>query len=156
MFRHVYLSLGSNLGDRAAYLREAVARIALLPETTVVAQSTHHETAPWGNTEQPSFLNMALSIDTALSPEDLLDAIHTIEHALGRQRQQQWGPRTLDIDLLVDEAYTRDTPELHLPHPLMTARLFVLDPLAEIAPDLVVRGKTVREWRDALGNGATA
>ncbi|OPZ87768.1 MAG: Bifunctional folate synthesis protein [bacterium ADurb.Bin429] len=146
----VYLSLGSNLGDRAGYLREAVARLGALPETQVTAQSRVIETPPWGVTDQPAFLNMAAALETALAPEALLAAVKAIETDLGRVRTEHWGPRTVDIDILIYEGETRDTPTLRLPHPYLTQRRFVLEPLAEIAPDLVVAGKTVREWLAAL------
>jgi len=149
-WRRAYLSLGSNLGDREAVLREAVRRLAAVPQTRVVAASSIHETAPWGKTDQPDFLNMAVIIETLLTPEELLDATMAIETALGRRRTEAWGPRTLDIDLLVYEGEQRDTPALRLPHPYLTQRRFVLAPLAEIAPGLNVQGKTVREWLAAL------
>lgn len=131
-------------------LREAVRRLAAVPQTRVVAASSIHETAPWGKTDQPDFLNMAVIIETLLTPEELLDATMAIETALGRRRTEAWGPRTLDIDLLVYEGEQRDTPALRLPHPYLTQRRFVLAPLAEIAPGLNVQGKTVREWLAAL------
>jgi len=142
--------LGSNLGDRAAYLRQALEMLARLPGTWVVAASSMIETPPWGKTDQPAFLNMAAAIDTPLMPEELLAATRKIENALDRQRTEHWGPRTLDIDLLVFEGEARDTPALKLPHPYLTERRFVLAPLAEIAPDLVVRGKTVSAWLQSL------
>ena len=145
-----YLSLGSNLGDRAALLREAVRRLALLPRTRVLAVSPIIETAPWDKTEQPAFLNMAVAVATALTPEELLDATRAIEDALGRQRAEHWGPRTVDIDLLAYEGEERATPSLRLPHPALTQRRFVLAPLADIAPELRVHGKTVREWLQEL------
>lgn len=150
--RRVYLSLGSNLGDREGYLRRALAMLAELPGTRVVAASSMIETPPWGKADQPAFLNMAAEIETSLTPEALLEEIHRIETALDRQRTEHWGPRTLDIDLLVFEGEERDTPALKLPHPFLTQRRFVLEPLAEIAPDLVVCGKTVREWLAALAS----
>lgn len=152
----VYLSLGSNLGDRAALLRTAVARLAALPETHLIAASSLHETAPWGKTDQPDFLNMALALDTALSPEALLAAVQKIEAELGRVRTEAWGPRTIDIDLLVYQGETRETPTLRLPHPYITERKFVLAPLAEIAPDLCVAGRTVRAWLAAMCPDASA
>jgi len=148
--RRVYLSLGSNLGDRAGYLRRALEMLAGLPGTRVAAASSMLETPPWGKTDQPAFLNMAAELDTSLTPEELLAETRKIENALGRQRTEHWGPRTLDLDLLVFEGEERDTPTLKLPHPYLTERRFVLEPLAEIAPDLVVRGKTVREWLAAV------
>lgn len=146
----VYLSLGSNLGDREGYLRRALDSLATLPRTRLVAQSSVLETPPWGVTDQPTFLNMTVAIETALSPEALLAAVRGIEDALGRVRTVHWGPRTLDIDLLVFEGETRDTETLTLPHPCLTQRRFVLAPLAEIAPELEVAGKTVQAWLDEL------
>ncbi|MHB0938601.1 MAG: 2-amino-4-hydroxy-6-hydroxymethyldihydropteridine diphosphokinase [Armatimonadota bacterium] len=148
--QRVYLSLGSNLGDREGYLRRALELLARLPGTRVVATSSMVETPPWGKTDQPAFLNMAAALDTSLTPEELLGETRNIENALGRQRTEHWGPRTIDIDLLVFEGEERDTPTLKLPHPYLTERRFVLEPLAEIAPGLVVRGKTVRDWLAAL------
>lgn len=152
MMRRVYLSLGSNLGDREGYLRRALEMLAELPGTRVVAASSMIETPPWGKTDQPAFLNMAAELETSLTPEELLEKIHKIETALDRQRTEHWGPRTLDIDLLVFDGEERDTPALKLPHPFLTQRRFVLEPLAEIAPDLVVQGKTVRQWLVALAS----
>ncbi len=143
---HVYLSLGSNLGEREANLHEGERLLAQLPETRLLAASSIVETAPWGHTEQPAFLNMAIALSTALTPEELLAGTQSIEARLGRRRAEPWGPRTLDIDLLVYEGEERASPELCLPHPYLTQRRFVLAPLAEIAPDLCVHGKTVREW----------
>ena len=144
----MYLSLGSNLGDREGYLRRAVERLSSLPRTRLLAQSSIIETPPWGKTDQPAFLNMAVALETELSPEALLERTREVENALGRQRIEQWGPRTLDIDILVYAGETRDTPTLRLPHPYITERPFVLEPLAQIAPDLVIKGRTVREWAD--------
>ncbi|MHB9131721.1 MAG: 2-amino-4-hydroxy-6-hydroxymethyldihydropteridine diphosphokinase [Armatimonadota bacterium] len=148
--RRAYLSLGANLGDRAWYLHEAIIRISALPATCVVAESPVIETPPWGKTNQPAFLNMAIALDTTLTPEELLASVRDIEDALGRRRVEKWGPRTIDIDILVYEGEERDTPMLHLPHPYLTERRFVLEPLAAIAPDLVVHGKTIREWLEKL------
>ena len=146
IMRRVYLSLGSNLGDRRGYLRAALARLSALPDTHLLAESRMIETTPWGKTDQPDFLNMAVALDTALTPEALLTAIHEIEEQFGRERRVPWGPRTLDIDMLVYEGEERQTPALRLPHPLLTARRFVLEPLAEIAPTLNISGKSVYEW----------
>lgn len=142
----VYLSLGSNLGDRAAILQSAVARLASLPNSSVSAVSSIIETAPWGLLEQPAFLNMALALETSLTPEQLLAELQQIEHEFGRQRHEHWGPRTLDIDMLYYQGEIRDTSTLHLPHPYLTERRFVLQPLAEIAPGLQIQGKSVRQW----------
>ena len=146
----VYLSLGSNLGNRSEILRAAVQRLELLPGTSLLAASAISETPPWGHIAQPAFLNMAVALATTLEPESLLAALQVIEHEFGRVRAERWGARTLDIDILVYEGEERDTSQLHLPHPWLTRRRFVLAPLADIAPDLYVQGKTVREWLDGL------
>jgi 2-amino-4-hydroxy-6-hydroxymethyldihydropteridine diphosphokinase len=143
---HAYVSLGTNLGDRAANLREALRRLARLPGTHVVTASAMLETPPWGYTEQPNFLNMAVELSTTLSPEGLLAGRQAIEDSMGRRRIEHWGPRIIDIDLLVYPGEQRDTPALRLPHPFLTQRRFVLEPLAEIAPELEIHGKTVQEW----------
>lgn len=148
--RLAYLSLGSNLGDRTRYLRDAVAALGFLPGTRVVAESSIIETPPWGKTDQPDFLNMALAVETTLSPEGLHASCKAIEDAAGRQRVERWGARTLDIDLLAYEGETRDTATLILPHPQTTRRRFVLEPLAEIAPDLIIHGHPVRAWLAGL------
>lgn len=142
----VYLSLGSNQGDRAAYLQEAIRRLVENPRLRITTVSRVIETPPWGNIDQPPFLNQVVALDTTFTPEELLHVAQEIEQAAGRRRTIHWGPRTLDIDLLLYDTETRDTEELTLPHPYLTQRRFVLEPLAEIAPDVTVRGKTVREW----------
>jgi 2-amino-4-hydroxy-6-hydroxymethyldihydropteridine diphosphokinase len=146
-----YLSLGSNLGDRAAFLNEALQRL----ETAgvhVVRRSSIHETEPQDFRDQPWFLNMAVEVETGLTPQELLAAIQKIETEMGRQRTIPKGPRTIDLDILFYENLILKTPELEIPHPHLTERLFVLDPLSEIAPDLQHPGtrKTVRELRAAL------
>ncbi len=154
--RAAYLSLGANLGDRAAALREAVRRLDAADGLALSAVSSLYETAPWGKTDQPPFLNIAAAFCTTLAPEALLDAAQTVETALGRVRHERWGARTIDIDLLYVEGETRDTPRLTLPHPYMLARAFVLVPLAEIAGGLVAAGRTIRAWRDEAGTAGVA
>ena len=130
--RRVFLSLGSNLGDRAATLAAAREALAALPGTSVVAVSGIYETAPQEREEQPEFLNQVVCLDTGLEPRDLLTECQRIEHEHGRTRELRFGPRTLDVDiLLVQDVESRD-PELTLPHPRMFRRAFVLVPLAEI------------------------
>ena len=132
----VAIGLGANLGDREATLREAVQRIARLGR--IEAVSSTYETAPWGKADQPEFLNAALVLDTALAPRDLLDALLEIERGLGRDRsrEQRWGPRAIDLDILLygDVVSTGDPA---IPHPRLHERAFALLPLAEIAPGLV-------------------
>jgi 2-amino-4-hydroxy-6-hydroxymethyldihydropteridine diphosphokinase len=146
-----FLSLGSNLGHRQSLLNEALHRL----ETAgvhVVHRSTIHETEPQDYLDQPRFLNMAVEVETDLTPQELLAAIQKIETEMGRQRTIPKGPRTIDIDILFYANQVIATPALEIPHPRLTERNFVLDPLQEIAPDLrhPVTGKTVRELRAAL------
>jgi 2-amino-4-hydroxy-6-hydroxymethyldihydropteridine diphosphokinase len=132
-----YLGLGTNLGDRAAHLEEAVRRLGELG--SVAERSDVMETAPWGYADQPDFLNMVVALDTTLSPMELLSAVKRIEREMGRVPTIRYGPRTIDIDLLVYGDATVEIPELTVPHPRMHERAFVMEPLAQIAPDLAAR-----------------
>lgn len=135
--RKAYLLLGSNLGDRQLYLERAKALIAS-EVGEVVAQSSIYETAAWGKTDQPGFLNMALAVETKLDPLELLDKVLGIELALGRVRHEKWGSRLIDIDIIFyGEEVVAIGDELQIPHPEMQNRRFVLQPLAEIAPDFI-------------------
>ena len=131
-----YVGLGSNLGDREATIRGAV---EALPG--VVAVSTLRETDPVGVTEQPAFLNGAVVLETDLSARELLELLLAVERSLGRERRERWGPRTIDLDLLLygDEAI--DEPGLTVPHPRLHERRFALEPLAELDPELLVPGR---------------
>ncbi len=139
----VYLALGSNLGCREEYIKNAVQALSQLPDTVVLAVSSLHETAPVGYPDQPDFLNAAAKIETSLSPNALLGAALGIEAALGRYRNRidekeksiKNGPRIIDIDLLLYDNITVNTEELTLPHPRMFEREFVLAPLSEIKKD---------------------
>jgi len=135
-----YLSLGSNLGDLEGNLAAAAQRIAALPETVLLARSGLYRTAPVGYLEQDWFLNAVLKISTGLAPLELLAATQNIENELGRQRTIHWGPRTMDIDILLYNQEIIDLPRLRVPHPEMANRLFVLTPLAEIEPALSITG----------------
>lgn len=130
-----YVGLGANLGNREDTIRAAV---AALPG--VVAVSTLRETDPVGLTDQPCFLNGVAALETELSPRELLDVLLAVEHQLGRERRERWGPRTIDLDLLVYGDETLDEPGLAVPHPRLHERRFALEPLAEIAPGLVIPG----------------
>jgi 2-amino-4-hydroxy-6-hydroxymethyldihydropteridine diphosphokinase len=132
----VYLSLGSNLGDRRAQMEDALARLET-ERVRIVKRSSLYETEPVEVTDQPWFLNCAVEAQTELAPRDLLDAIDRIEQQLGRERAIARGPRTIDIDVLLYDAITLHTPQLEIPHPRMAQRRFVLMPLAEIAPSLM-------------------
>ncbi|MDQ1437619.1 MAG: 2-amino-4-hydroxy-6-hydroxymethyldihydropteridine diphosphokinase [Acidimicrobiaceae bacterium] len=128
-----FLALGSNLGDREAFIRQAV---AALPD--VVAVSPVYETDPVGGpTGQGPYLNAVVELDTDLSPRELLDWCHRLEDAAGRVRTERWGPRTLDVDVLLVGDLVVDEPDLTVPHPRMWERDFVLRPLADLAPELV-------------------
>ncbi|MBD8908291.1 2-amino-4-hydroxy-6-hydroxymethyldihydropteridine diphosphokinase [Methylorubrum zatmanii] len=140
-----YLGLGSNIGDKAAMLAEAVARLAATPGITLAARSSDYRTPPWGDTDQDWFLNAAIAIDTDLSPHALLETCLSIEAALGRVRERRWGPRAIDIDVLAYEGAQVSDERLVLPHRFVRERAFVLVPLAEIAPDLVIGGERVAD-----------
>ncbi|MBI2504828.1 MAG: 2-amino-4-hydroxy-6-hydroxymethyldihydropteridine diphosphokinase [Candidatus Latescibacteria bacterium] len=136
MNEFAFVALGSNLGDRQAYLESGLAALAALAGVEVERTSSVYETAPVGYPDQPFFLNAAAALRTTLSPEELLQGLQEIEARHQRQRQIHWGPRTLDLDLLLHGQRTAATATLQLPHPRMLERCFVLAPLCEIAPDL--------------------
>ena len=133
---NAWLSLGANIGDPPAQLREAIDRLAAHPSITVTAQSSVIATKPWGKTDQPDFANMAAAVETDLSPVDLLHVALDIERDMGRVRHEVWGPRLIDIDLIAYEREVMQTGRLTLPHPHAHERDFVLDPLREIAPEI--------------------
>jgi 2-amino-4-hydroxy-6-hydroxymethyldihydropteridine diphosphokinase len=153
MHRHIYLSLGSNVGDRGSHLQEAISRLE--SGGHVVSISSLYETAPVEVTNQPSFLNCAVEIETTKMPNQLMADVLAIEREMGRQRTRNKGPRTIDIDILLFGDSVVDSPEVTIPHPAMHERRFVLEPLAEIASDAwhPVFKKTVREMMDALPMG---
>lgn len=131
-----YIGLGSNLDDPWSQLDRAVAALAVTPGVVLQRVSCYYRTRPWGETDQPDFLNAVAAVDTTLEPEALLAQLVRIEHAAGRQRERRWGPRSLDLDLLVHGDEVRTGEALQLPHPRLHERAFVLVPLAELAPDL--------------------
>jgi 2-amino-4-hydroxy-6-hydroxymethyldihydropteridine diphosphokinase len=141
----VYLALGSNVGNRAANLKAAIA--ALPPQMEVKAKSRVYETPPWGYTDQDKFLNQVLKVQTYVKPELLLKHLKRLEVALGREATFQNGPRLIDIDLLFYDDLVLESPTLTIPHPRLHERGFVLMPLMDIAPDLVhpVKKQSIRE-----------
>src|SRR5437762_13340192 len=155
MLKTVYLSLGSNLGNRSANLENAISRLNQLGK--VGAISSFYETEPVEVTAQPWFLNCAVKLDTEKMPRQLISAILALEQSMGRQRKQQKGPRTIDIDILLFGSSVIDIPSLTVPHPHLHERRFVLEPLAEIAPDVrhPIFKRSMRELRDALPPGQT-
>lgn len=143
-----YLGLGANLGDPVQMLIEAVHALSAVDGITVSRCSSLYRTSPVGKTDQPDFINMVVRVETTLPPEQIMTRLLDIERRLGRVRTDRWGPRTIDIDLLVYGQSTIETESLTVPHPRMLSRRFVLVPLMEIAPDLKVPGtsKSLQEF----------
>lgn len=142
----VLIALGGNVGDVRSTFRNAIANICGMTQAALLARSGDYATPPWGDEQQARFINACIEIETELDPHALLFTLHRIEQKFGRDRvkERHWGPRTLDLDLLAYDDFSIDKPELMLPHPRMFERAFVLVPLAEIAPDRVIAGKTAR------------
>lgn len=151
----VCLAVGSNLGDRAGYVKFALGRLSSIPYIRDIRVSSLAETAPYGVTDQPPFLNGAFLLRTLYTPYELLDLIHGIEAEAGRERKIHWGPRTLDLDILFYDDCILEQKELIVPHPDMANRMFVLEPLSELCPGKVhpVLGKTVLQMKQELEKG---
>ncbi len=150
MMATFYLGLGTNLGDRRANLKSAIA--ALAPSANPLRASSIYETEPWGYLDQPAFLNQVLEAETPLPPAGLLAALKRLEASLGRQATFRYGPRLIDLDILLYDRLVLNQPDLVIPHPQLAQRAFILVPLAELAPDLVhpVLGVSMAELRDKL------
>jgi len=144
-----YLLTGGNLGDRESNLAQAIVYLNRFCGT-VLRQSSLYETAPWGNPDQPAFLNQALELESRFPAETLLQMILLTEEKMGRRREEKYGPRVIDIDILLFNDSIIDTAQLHIPHPQLAFRRFALQPLASIAPDLLhpVSGKTIAALLD--------
>jgi 2-amino-4-hydroxy-6-hydroxymethyldihydropteridine diphosphokinase len=140
----VLIALGGNVGDVRQTFRKAIANICGMTQAALVARSSDYATPPWGEENQDRFVNACIEIDTRLDPHALLFTLHKIEKKFGRDRSREtrWGPRTLDLDLIAYDDAVLDKPELTLPHPRLFERAFVLVPLAEIAPDRIIAGRT--------------
>ena len=136
----VFVALGSNLDDPVAQLRRALAELDALPSTRLLRTSSFYRTPPWGDPEQPDFVNAVTELQTALAPLPLLGSLLAIEQRMGRVRHRRNGPRVIDLDLLLHGEHVLDFDQLTLPHPRMHDRAFVIWPLAEIAPDLMLNG----------------
>jgi 2-amino-4-hydroxy-6-hydroxymethyldihydropteridine diphosphokinase len=149
-----WIGIGSNIGDRLGYIKRALGEMGRLPDTELVAVSSVYDTLPVGTIGQPRFLNAVAELSTGLEPLKLLRSLLSIELECGRVRDGTWGPRTVDLDLLLYDDLVMDTEELTLPHPRARERAFVLVPLAELEPDLVFPGETetASEWVAAFGD----
>jgi len=137
MMSRAFVALGSNLGDREGYLKQAARELRALASVTLIRESSIVETDPVGGPPQGKFLNQVVEIETSLSPEALLAELLRVERALGRTRDEKCGPRTIDLDVLLYDDQVIHRPGLDIPHPRMHERMFVLVPLCEIAPDVV-------------------
>jgi 2-amino-4-hydroxy-6-hydroxymethyldihydropteridine diphosphokinase len=140
------VGLGGNIGDSRNLMRSAIALLAAHPGIVVRAISALYRTAPWGKTDQPAFLNAAARLETTLSCRELLESILRIERELGRERGERWGPRTLDLDILLFGDAEVDEPGLHVPHPRLAERAFALQPLVDVAPDAAFAGRRAADW----------
>jgi len=143
----VLIALGGNVGDVRITFDKAIPLICSLTQATLLARSSDYLTPPWGEKNQPSFVNACIRIATAFDPHALLDTLQEVEKKFGRDRSKEkhWGPRTLDLDILAYDDERIDEPGLTLPHPRLFERTFVLVPLADVAPDRMIDGKTPRQ-----------
>jgi 2-amino-4-hydroxy-6-hydroxymethyldihydropteridine diphosphokinase len=145
-FQAATLGLGGNIGDPVAAMADALRRLDQRHDCRVTSVSRLYRTPPWGKTDQADFYNACAAVETLLEPQELLEACLEIERTMKRVRVERWGPRTIDIDILTFADRTIDAEHLKVPHPRMTERAFVLMPLADIDPELVVKGKSVSTW----------
>lgn len=148
------LGIGGNLGNTKQNLINVISNLAHQLDVEVLSVSKLYKTPPWGKTDQPAFLNACLLVETSLSARQLLDKCLDIEQKLGRVRAERWGPRQVDIDILFfgDEVIAEEG--LEVPHPRMTDRAFVMQPLSDIAPNKIISGKSVSKWAKDLHDDA--
>jgi 2-amino-4-hydroxy-6-hydroxymethyldihydropteridine diphosphokinase len=132
-----YIGIGSNLGDKVKNCLEAIERIVKAEENELIGQSSLYQTEPWGNEDQDWFVNAVIKIKTSLNPEDLLKQLRTVEEQLKKRKEERWGPRNIDLDILFFNDEVIETPDLTIPHPSLHLRRFVLVPLHEICPDFI-------------------
>ncbi len=144
------IALGSNIGDKFANMDRAIHILTQRGDVALVGRSRDFKTPPWGNTDQDWFANAAITVATILTPRELLDRCQSVEMEMGRVRVEKWGPRLIDLDVLVFGDQRIDEPDFVVPHPHLTERAFVLAPMADVAPDVVVKGKTVTAWLAAV------
>ena len=144
---NVLIALGGNVGDVRATFQKAISNICGMMQATLLSRSSDYATPPWGELDQDRFINACIEIETSLDPHALLFTLHKIEKKFGRDRtkEHRWGPRTLDLDLIAYDDASINQPDLTLPHPRLFERAFVLVPLAEIVPDRLISGRTVRD-----------
>ena len=146
-----YVALGANLVDPVAQVRAALVALSQLPDSHLLRASSLYRTAPVGSQDQPDYINAVAALETTLSPDALLTALFAIEAQFGRRRDYHHAPRTLDLDLLLYDEQTIDTPRLQVPHPRMHLRAFVMEPLSEIAPDCHIPGRgNATAWLPAV------
>ena len=147
-----YLALGSNMGDSLQYLKSAVSLLDQYEGIQVIKQSKIYETDPYGDVPQDDYLNAVIQVDTTLDPHDLLKVVNKIEADLDRERLIRWGPRTIDIDIILMGDLTIETPDLIIPHKELTKRSFVLIPLRDVYSKDKLKGKSLDEWIRLSGN----
>ncbi len=147
-----YLGIGSNQGDSQELIGQAIQALDQIPGIKVDKTASLYQTAPWGNTQQDWFLNTVTRIKTTLGPKELLTHLQALENQLGRVRGIHWGPRTIDLDILLYDEEMLNYPDLIVPHPRMLERAFVMVPLAELAPDLVIQGENIAHIAKILKN----
>jgi 2-amino-4-hydroxy-6-hydroxymethyldihydropteridine diphosphokinase len=148
------IALGGNVGDVRATFKSAIADICTLAQAKLLARSSDYATPPWGEEQQPPFVNACIEIESTLAPHALLDVLQAVERKFGRDRtkERRWGPRTLDLDLIAYGDLALQTEALTLPHPRLLERAFVLVPLAEIAPERKIGGRSVKAALAELGS----